>query len=98
MAGSSLVYADLRLTHGNELVRVTGGGDRIEVSHRSLRFLLRALRQSYLFKYKHFLAVDQALRELGVSVVVKTNYASITVLGVNAKQWVRSVLGYLLPA
>jgi hypothetical protein len=96
MARCYIVYADLRLAHGDELVRVRGYGDRIEVLHARIRFFLTALRKIYPLKYAHFLALDALLRRLGLSVILKTDHLCITILGVEARKWVRSLFRFVL--
>jgi hypothetical protein len=98
MARPLLVYADLHITHGDEVVRVKGHGERIEVSHSSSRFLLKALRRSFALDYAHLLDLDQTLRNLGLTVVLRTRYLCLTILGINARKWVRFAFRLILPS
>jgi hypothetical protein len=97
MARPYLVYADLDVTHGDELVRVKGYGDRIEVLHSSMRFFLKVLRKSYTLRYSDIVALDHSLRRLELTVGLKTNYFCITILGANARKWVRSAFRFVIP-
>jgi len=98
MTTSLLVEANLRITDGDEVVTVKGHGKRIEVSHSSIRFFFKALRNSFSVRYKNLLAIDQLLRILGLTVVLKTKYFCFTILGVNAGKWVRFAFRFILPS
>ena len=98
MAAFFLVNADLRITHGDEVITVKGHGEKIEVSHSSIRFFFKTLRNSFAVKYKNVLAIDQLLRGLGLTVVLKTKYLCFKILGVKAGKWVRFAFRFVLPS
>jgi hypothetical protein len=97
MARPLIVYADLQITHGNEVVRVNGRGDRIEVYHPSILFFFKALKGSYPIKRKFLVYIDQLLQRLDLTVVLKTKYFCFSLLGVSATKWVKLALRFFLP-
>ena len=97
MARPVIVYADLQLTHGGDSINIKGQGDRIEVSHSSIRFLFKVSRKTFPMKYAQFIVLDQSLRLLGLNVILKTKYFCFTILGVNARKWVKLALRFILP-
>ena len=92
------VHADVRITQGDEEIRVRGQDHRIEVSHSSIRFLLKTVRRLSAVSYPRVLTLDQMLRDLGLTVFLKTKYMYFALLGVNARKWVRLVLRFVLPS
>lgn len=92
-----LLTADVRITQGGQEIRVTGHDHRIEVSPSSIRFLLKTFRRASAVTYPRVLTLDQILRDSGLTVVLKSQYFRLTILGVNARKWVRMVLRCILP-
>jgi len=92
-----VVKADIRITLGDEEFRVLGHGDQIEVFHPSIRFFFKTMRRTFAIRCDHILMLDQALRHLGLTVVLKTRYLCFRILGFNSRKWMRFVFRLILP-
>lgn len=93
-----VVKADIRITQGEEEIRVLGHGDQIEVFHPSIRFFFKTMRRTLSIKSDHILTLDQTLRHLGLTVVLKTRYLCFRILGFKSRKWMRFVFRLILPS
>jgi hypothetical protein len=91
------VDVDLLITHGDEAIWVKGRGDSLEVYNQNILFFLRSFRKTLPVTYTNYSALDKLLNRIGLSVVLKTSYIRITVMGVKAKNWVKYIIRYILP-
>lgn len=97
MSRPLFVKADLRITRGDEEIRILGHGDQIEVFHPSIRFFFKTMRRTCFLRFDHILTLDQSLRHLGLTVVLKTRYLCFRILGINSGKWTRFVFRLILP-
>jgi hypothetical protein len=88
---------DLLVTHGDEAIWVKGRGDSVEVYNQNISFFLKSFRKTHPVTCAQFSAFDQLLTRTGLSVVLKTSYIRITIMGVNAKNWVKFIIRHILP-
>lgn len=93
-----VVKADIRISQGDEEIRVLGHGNQIEVFHPSIRFFFKTTRRTFSIRFDHILTLDQALRDLGLTVVLKTQYLCFRILGINSRKWMRFVFRLILPS
>jgi hypothetical protein len=96
MARTLFINADVRITHGDQEIKVTGHDHRIEVSHSSIRFFMKTVRTMSSVTYPRLLTLDQMLRDSGLTVVLKTKYFCLKILGLNGSKWVRMALRFIL--
>jgi hypothetical protein len=92
-----LVNIDLLITHGDEAIWVKGRGDSVEVYNQNILFFLRSFRKTLPVTYAQYSAFDKFLNSIGLSVVLKTSYVHLTIMGVKAKNWVKYLIRYTLP-
>lgn len=97
MVKTPQVDVDLLITNGDEAIWVKGRGDSVEVYNQNILFFLRSFRKTLPVTYAHFSAFDRFLNRIGFSVVLKTSYIRLTIMGVNAKKWVKHLVRYILP-
>ena len=91
------VDVDLLITHGDEAIWVKGRGDSIEVYNQNIIFFLRSFRKTLPVTYAQYSAVDELFNHIGLSVVLKTSYIKLTILGLKSKNWVKYLLRHILP-
>lgn len=93
----SQVDIDLLITHGDEAIWVKGHGDSVELYNQNILFFLRSFRKALPVTYAQYSALDKVFNRIGLSVVLKTSYINLTILGSKAKNWVKYLLRYILP-
>jgi hypothetical protein len=97
MAKAPHVDVDLLITHGDEAVWVKGRGDVLEVYNQNILFFLRSFRKTHPVTYIQYSDLDNFLKRVGLSIRLKTSYIRLTIMGVNAKNWVKYFVRYILP-
>jgi hypothetical protein len=97
MVKTPQVDVDLLITHGDEAIWVKGRGDSIEVYNQNILFFLRSFRKTLPVTYAQYSALDKFFNRIGLSVVLKTSYVNLTILGLKAKSWVKYLLRHILP-
>lgn len=91
------IEADLRITRGEDVIRVRGRGDVIEVKVGSVGLLRRYLRSVAALTFEKYNNLNDVFCRLGFNVVLKTNFFSVFVLGQRTKRLVRYVVKMILP-
>ena len=97
MVKTPQVDVDLLITHSDEAVWVKGRGGSVEVYNQNILFFLRSFRKSLPVTYAQYRAIDKFLNRIGLSVILKTSYIRLTIMGVNAKKWVKYLIRHILP-
>jgi hypothetical protein len=92
-----LIDVDLLITHGEEAVWVKGRGDVVEVYNQNILFFLRSFRKTHPVTYAQYSEIDNFLKRIGLSVMLKTSYIRLTVVGVKTKNWVKYIVQHILP-
>jgi hypothetical protein len=91
------VDVDLLISHGDEAIWVKGRGDSVEVYNQKILFFLRSFRKTYPVTYAQYSALDDFLVRVGLSVMLRTSYVHLTIMGVKAKNWVKYLIRRILP-
>lgn len=98
MVKTPQVDVDLLITNGDETIWVKGRGDSVEVYIQNILTILRSFRKTFPVTYAQYSTIDRFLLRIGFSVVLKTSYVRLTIMGVKAKNWVKCLIRYVLPA
>ena len=96
MVKTPQVDVDLLITHADEAVWVKNRGDSIEIYNQNILFFLRSFRKSLPLTYAQYSAIDRFINRMGLSVMIKTSYIRLTIMGVNAKKWVKHLVRHTL--
>lgn len=97
MVKTPQVDVDLLITNGDEAVWVKGRGDVVEVYNQNILFFLRSFRKTHPVTYAQYSDLDNFFNRMGLSVMLKTSYIHLTIMGAKAKNWVKYLVRYILP-
>jgi hypothetical protein len=97
MAVKPEIHADLRITQGDDVIRVRGRGDTIEVHNWSVGFFWRYFKKSAPLTLRKYKSLDEKTRRSGLNVMLKTNYLRVVVLGDKTRTWIKFLIKMVLP-
>jgi hypothetical protein len=97
MVKTPQVDVDLLMTHGDEAIWVKGRGDSLEIYNQSILYFLRSFRKTLPVTQTQYSALDDFLSRIGLSVILKTSYIRLTVMGLKSKKWIKYLVRYILP-
>jgi hypothetical protein len=92
-----LVNIDLLITHGDEAIWVKGRGDSVEVYNRNILLFFKTFRKLHPVTYAQYSYFDNLLKRIELSIVVRTSFIRLTIMGVKVKNWVNYIMRYILP-
>ena len=97
MVKTPQVDVDLLITNGDEAFWVKGRGDSVEFYNQNILFFFRSFRKTPPVTYAQYSALDDFLVRVGLSVMLRTSYVHLTIMGVKAKNWVKYLIRRILP-
>ena len=97
MVKTPQVDVDLLITNGDEAIWVKGRGDSVEFYNPNILFFLRSFRKTPPVTFTQYSALDKFLIRIGLSVVLRSSYVRLTIIGFKTKNWVKYLIRYILP-